>query len=186
MKGQRSFRSSTTFVVENFEDVKLLRQALDDVASDLRDLLQDVCNDAADQPWFGDGWETQLERGGGGLWVSDPKWPKPKASPYFGIAHFSIDAAVGELEIAQSYLIVPSWLGSEAATRELVSAAGGPSPTHGPWRSTERYPLWRYLDLSGARADRRKLGELLLDELSILAAVVPALEALMAKVGQKT
>lgn len=157
----RGFNSETKFILENFDDVRVVREALQDAEANIRELVLGLPDEVKNRSWWSDEWRVEADGAEVNVWKSGWGGDEPVVS--LGITKLVLDAVGGGDERAWSYIHLASALRGTAASDRIAAAA----KMLGEYRATAKYPFWRHLSLDG-KAGGDALREQVLAELDTL------------------
>jgi hypothetical protein len=157
----RGLSSETKFILENFDDVRVVREALEDAEANIRELVLGLPDEVKKRSWWTDEWHVDPDAEEVNVWKSG--WGGDEAVLCFGVTGLTLDAVGASEPRAWSYIWLDTALRGAAVTDRIATAA----KALGAFEATAKYPFKRDLVLDG-RAGGDALRERILVELDTL------------------
>lgn len=177
----KGYRPETKFILEHYEDVRLLKDAIDSAESDLAELLASIESELQGRDWWDEGvWVSGTQRGE--IWARKTSWGTADESFWIGIFNVSLDRMMSEDDRPWSYVQVRNDMRTEPV-RAKLAAVGRTIDVKAD--SSMKKPFSRYLNLAPIAADPGKLKDTVLAEFDMLAKFAPAIDDLVVPKGSK-
>ena len=177
MAAVKDFRPETKFVLEHWDDVQLLVEALDAASTDVSGLLEAVQKSLPERSWFDEeSWDVEADgKKGFYTWKKDG-WGTGDEVFYLGVFEVSPEAIMSEDPTAWVYVLAPTKLRTDGV-RERIRKAAEKGGLQG--KSTSKYPFYRTFSFDGVRTEPAKIRDLILNELDGIAKIlIPVIDAI--------
>ena len=139
----RGLTAQTKFILENFEDIQLIQEAVEDAEANIRGLVVSLGDEVKKRSWWSDEW--CIEIGNNEINVSKTACGAEEPKVCFGVTDIGLEAIGGGPTKAWSYVFLAAALRG-AKSSDRFARAG---KSLGQFDATAKYPFWRHLSLDG-------------------------------------
>lgn len=179
----KSLRPETKFVLEHWEDVQLLQEAMAAAEADFAQLLGSAVASLADREWWDEEqWRGELE-GKKGFYLFKKSWEIGDSMYCLGMYDFGLDAILSGKR-AWSYVYLPASARTPANIAKITKAAKAINLATEDTRS-EKYPFWRSVRFDGMGSDLERIQDRIMAEMDALSGLARCLDELAASKSVK-
>jgi hypothetical protein len=139
----RGLTAETKFILENFEDIRLIQEAVDDAAANVRGLVVSLGDELKKRSWWSDEWCVDVGTNEINVWKA--VWGVEEPKICFGVTDIGLEAIGGGPTKAWSYVFLAAALRGVRASDGFARAG----KSLGQFDATAKYPVWRHLALDG-------------------------------------